>query len=113
MKLYSLEEIKDRHIGKRGTPEREEFEFNLQMELMGLMIKKLRKERNLTQSELGELIGVKKAQIAKLEKGNNNTSIQTLIRVFEALNVKAKFMVEFDKNDKAFEIKNLEEELVS
>lgn len=34
------------------------------------LIKKTGKERNLTQEELGKLVGVKKAQISKIENSN-------------------------------------------
>jgi HTH-type transcriptional regulator / antitoxin HipB len=67
MKKYTLEEVKDKFIGKTGTPERDQYELELKMEVIGDMIRNVRKERNLTQSELGELIGVQKAQISKLE----------------------------------------------
>ena len=39
LKIYSLDEVVDRTIGKKGTPAREKFEFNLQMEIIGEMIK--------------------------------------------------------------------------
>ena len=49
MKTYSLEEIKNEFMGVRGTPRRDEFEFRLQFDLLGEMIKSARKERDLTQ----------------------------------------------------------------
>ena len=58
------------------------------MELIGLMIKKVRKERSMTQEELGKLIGVQQAEISKLEKGSKNVTISTVLRVFEALEIK-------------------------
>lgn len=48
MKMMTLDQLKDRDIGKIGTPEREKYEFDLRMELLGEMIKSVRKERNLT-----------------------------------------------------------------
>ena len=63
MKTYTLEEVEDRLIGKIGTPERDKFEYELQMDLIGKAIKQTRLERQLTQEELGKLIGVQKAQI--------------------------------------------------
>ena len=65
MKRYSLEKAEELLIGAKGTPEREEYEFELKLELIGDMIQKARKDRNLTQEQLGELIGVKKAQISR------------------------------------------------
>ena len=69
VKTYSFDEIKDKFIGKKGTHKREQYEHELKLELLGEMIRKVRKERNLTQEELGKLIGVQKAQISKLHGG--------------------------------------------
>lgn len=94
LKIYSLEEITDKHIGKRGTPKREEFEYELRLDLLGEAIKQARKERNLTQEELGRLVGVQKAQISKLENSLTDARFETVIKVFRALNAKINFNVE-------------------
>ena len=94
MKTYTLDEVQDTLIGKIGTPERDLFEYELQMDLIGKAIKQTRKERNLTQEELGKLIGVQKAQISRLENNANNVTMDTLWRVFSALKAKVKFQVE-------------------
>ena len=94
MKTYSLDEVTDKYIGKRGTPKREEFEQELKLELLGEAIKNARKERNLTQEELGKLVGVKKAQISKIENSVTNARFETILKVFRALNVKIKFNIE-------------------
>ncbi len=93
MKMYTLDEMEDKFIGKRGTEEREEYEYELNMEILSRMIKSARKERNLTQEELGKLVGVKKAQISKLEKGANSARIDTIIKVFKALKAEIHFNV--------------------
>jgi DNA-binding XRE family transcriptional regulator len=61
----------DKHIGKKGTAKRDAFEEELRLDILGQTIKNIRKERHLTQSELGELVGVQKSQISKVE--NNLT----------------------------------------
>ena len=94
LKTYSLEEITDKHIGKRGTKKREAFEYELRMDLIGEAIKQARKERHLTQEELGKLVGVKKAQISKLENNVTDARFETIIKVFKALNAKINFNVE-------------------
>jgi len=98
MKLHTLEEITDKHIGKSGTPEREKFEFDLKMDLIGEMIKRTRVEKNLTQEELGELVGVKKAQISKLENNIKDVRFSTILKVFEAMKAKVNLTIEFDKS---------------
>ena len=94
MKTYSLDEMIDKHIGKVGTPNREAFENELRIDLLGEAIKQARKERNLTQAELGQLVGVKKAQISKLENSLTDARFETIIKVFKALNAKVNFNVE-------------------
>ena len=64
------------------------------MDLIGKAIKQTRQERQLTQDELGKLIGVQKSQISKLENNASNVTIDTLLRVFNALQAKVKFQVE-------------------
>ena len=94
MKAYTLEEVQDKLIGRIGTPDRDIFEYELQMDLIGKAIKQTRQERHLTQEELGKLIGVQKAQISRLENNPSNVTMDTLIRVFTALKAKIKLQVE-------------------
>lgn len=93
MKSYTLAEMKDKYIGKIGTQNRDEYEYELNMDLLGRMIKSARQERKLTQEQLGKLIGVQKAQISKLESSSNSATIDTLIKVFKALNADIHFNV--------------------
>lgn len=94
MKTKSLDEITDKYIGKEGTPEREEFENELRLDLIGQAIKQARKERKLTQEQLGKLVGVQKAQISKIENHLTDARFDTIIKVFKALNAKINFKVE-------------------
>ena len=90
LKLYSLEEVKDELMGKVGTPERDEHERKVSEALhayrIGEAIKKARLEQNLTQEELGDRVGVKKAQISRIERGYSIT-IPTMSRIFKALGI--------------------------
>lgn len=98
LKSYSLAEMKDKYIGKVGTAERDEYEYELRMDVLGKMIKTARQERNLTQEELGRLVGVQKAQISKLESSANSATIDTIIRVFRALKAEINFNVKIEDN---------------
>jgi HTH-type transcriptional regulator / antitoxin HipB len=97
IKTYSLDEMKDKYIGKKGTTVREKYEYELNMDILGHMIKKARQERNLTQEQLGKLIGVQKAQISKLESSTNSATIDTVIKVFKALKADIQFNVTIEK----------------
>ena len=94
MKAHTLDQVQDKQIGKIGTPERDIFEYEHQMDLIGKAIKQTRQERHLTQEELGKLIGVQKAQISRLENNASNVTMDTLLRVFTALKAKIKLQVE-------------------
>jgi len=93
-----FEELEDKYFGKKGTLERNDYEFDLKMELIGEKIKQLRLQNNLTQTRLGELIGVKRSQISKLEHGNHSASVSTIIKVFQAMKAKVKLKIETDDN---------------
>jgi len=99
IKMMTLEQMKDKDIGEIGTPERDKYEFDLRMEVLGDMIKSVRKERNLTQEQLGELIGVQKSQISKLERNTKNVTIETILKVFRALKANVRFSVEMNDFD--------------
>jgi DNA-binding XRE family transcriptional regulator len=94
-KFYTQDEAKDILIGKAGTPQRDNYESNLNMFLIGDVIKRTRLEKNLTQEDLGKLVGVQKAQISKIENGKNLT-IATIIKIFKAMGVNAQ--LEIDNN---------------
>ena len=98
VKTYSLSQMKDKYIGKIGTNERDEYEYELRMDVLGKMIKAARQERKLTQEELGLLVGVQRAQISKLESSANSATIDTIIRVFSALKAEINFKVKLEGN---------------
>ena len=96
MKTYILEELTDKYIGEHGTKKRDYFEQELKLELIGEAIKKARKAKQLTQEQLGELVGVQKSQIAKIENSTTDARFSTVLKVFEALKAKVNFTVELE-----------------
>lgn len=99
MKLTSIDQLTDEVVGKRGTPEREDFEYELRMDILGTIIKEARKKRKLTQEQLGELLGVKKSQISKLENNTKDYRIGTVLKALNALGAKVKLSVELESNE--------------
>ena len=91
MKLIPADNMKDKLWGKRGAPEREAMEAKLKEDVnayvVGEAIRKARLGQNLTQEQLGERIGVQRAQISKLEKGTSVITLPTMSRVFQALGI--------------------------
>ncbi len=101
-KTVSLDKMVDKHLGKIGTPGRDAFENELRIDLLGHAIKQARKERNLTQEQLGDLVGVQKAQISKIENSVKNARFETILKVFEALGAKVNFNVELNHEKLAY-----------
>lgn len=98
LKTTSLDELIDKHIGEIGTEKRDAFEEELRLDVLGQTIKQIRLEKNMTQAQLGELVGVKKAQISKIENNLNDARFETILKVFRALNAKISFNVELNQN---------------
>ncbi|HET9058091.1 MAG TPA: helix-turn-helix transcriptional regulator [Chitinophagaceae bacterium] len=93
-KTVSLDTMIDKHIGKRGTKKRDAFENELRIDLLGQAIRQARQERHMTQEQLGELVGVQKAQISKIENSVKNARFETILKVFDALGARVNFNVE-------------------
>lgn len=70
-------------------------EYELRMDVLGRMIKTARQHQSLTQEQLGQLVGIKKSQISKLESSANSATIDTILKVFKALNADIHFNVKF------------------
>lgn len=98
IKTYSLAEMKDKYIGKIGENDRDIYEYELRMDVLGKMIRSARQERRMTQEELGLLVGVQKAQISKLENSANSATIDTVLKVFKALKADISFNVKLEDN---------------
>lgn len=94
MDLVSLDVVKDDLLGERGTLNREKYELEMSLEKVGWKIRQIRREKDLTQQELGELIGVKKAQVSKIENANQNITLETMLKVFEALGSKVRISID-------------------
>lgn len=94
MEIYTHEEIKDKFLGKVGTPRRDAYEANLQRRIQahyfGELVKEKRKAKRLTQEQLAEMIGVQKGQVSKIENGQNIT-LATVSRLLKALRINVRF----------------------
>lgn len=102
MKTFTFDQVKDKYIGVKGTEKRDAYEDELRLELLGEAIKQARKERKLTQEQLGEMVGVKKAQISKIENSTTNARFATILKVFKALDAKISFSVELNDQKLAY-----------
>lgn len=94
MKTITLSELEDKTLDIMGSPKRDRYEQELRVEILAEKIKQLRIERNLTQEQLGKLVGVQRAHISKMKNNTGNVTISTLMKIFGALKAKVKFEIE-------------------
>ena len=83
MKLQTLDELKDRFYGPKGCEKRDQLDRELEVLRIGVLIRNARKESNLTQAELAERIGKKRAFISRVENDGSNLTIATLLDIVE------------------------------
>ena len=82
-KNSAIESSWDEVISELYTPE-EIAESNLRVALIGEIIK-ARQEKGISQKRLEELSGVKQTIIARMEKGNTSTQIDTILKILVPL----------------------------
>lgn len=56
-------------------------------------LREARKEKKLTQGELGTLLGVEKSTISKYEVGTNSVDVETLVKLCIKLDVSADYLL--------------------
>jgi DNA-binding XRE family transcriptional regulator len=83
METKSWKEIKNSVYGEKGTERRDELEREFQGFKIGLLLKKAREEKQLTQSELGGLVDKKREFISRIENNGSNITLKTLYDIVE------------------------------
>ncbi len=88
LRARKYRDLKDNYLGAVGSPERDEFELELSLELLPFRIKELRRAQHLTQAELGSRLGIGKEQISRLERNAATVTLDTLIKVSAVLHTR-------------------------
>ena len=71
----------------------EEAKNNSERLRIGQRIAELRKEQNLTQTQLAERCGLQQAHIARIEAGRYSVGLDTLAQIADALGMKIDFFI--------------------
>ncbi len=83
MSVKSWREIKDEVYGKKGTVRRDELEREFESFKIGLLLKKAREEKHLTQQQLAEMVDKKRTYISRIENDGSNITLKTLFDIVE------------------------------
>jgi len=95
METKSWTEIKETVYGKKGTQRRDELDRDFESFKIGLLLKKAREQKNLTQDQLAELVDKKRTYISRVENDGSNLTLKTLFDIVEkGLGGKVKISIE-------------------
>jgi DNA-binding XRE family transcriptional regulator len=95
METKSWKEVKNTVYGQKGTERRDELDRDFESFKIGLMLRKAREDKQLTQSELGELVDRKREYISRIENNGSNLTLKTLFDIVEkGLGGKVKISIE-------------------
>ena len=61
--------------------------------ILGYRLRELRKENNMSQSELGKLLGVTKVSVSGYEKGTRVPSMDVLMKILDVFMVSADYLL--------------------
>jgi DNA-binding XRE family transcriptional regulator len=82
--MMTLEQFKDKHYGRLGTPKRDELEAGYENFKIGFIMQQARIEKGLTQEELAIKVGTSKSYISKIENNVKEVRISVLQKIVEA-----------------------------
>lgn len=95
MNTKSWKQIKNEVYGQVGTERRDQLDRDFESFKIGLQLKKVREEKNLTQTELGERVNKKREYISRIENNGSNLTLKTLFDIVEkGLGGKVKISIE-------------------
>lgn len=83
MKSKTWKSIKDEVYGVEGTPRRDQLEREASSFKVGLLLRKAREDKQLTQKQLGELVDKKRTYISRVENDGSNLTLKTLYEIVE------------------------------
>jgi ribosome-binding protein aMBF1 (putative translation factor) len=84
-KLHNVEDLLDEMHGKEGTETRTAFNEKSLAWYYGDILKGRRRKMKLTQQQLADRVGKERSYIARIEKGETDMQVSSLIRIAQAL----------------------------
>jgi len=95
METKRWKEIKDNVYGSKGTERRDELDRDFESFKIGVLLRKAREDKHLTQAELAEIVDRKREYISRIENNGSNLTLKTLFDIVEkGLGGKVKISIE-------------------
>ena len=96
MDLTDWDDLKDEIYGKVGTERRDRLDRDFESFKIGLLLRKAREDKALTQAQLGQIVNKKREYISRVENDGSNLTLKTLFDIVEkGLGGKVKIELEF------------------
>ena len=86
MKTYKAKDLLSERYGQKGSASREKFSENAYSYYFGEIIRSRRKELNMSQEKLAEIVGKKRPYISRIENGED-VRISNLLLIANALDL--------------------------
>jgi DNA-binding XRE family transcriptional regulator len=83
METKTWENIKDTVYGKKGTDRRDALDRDFESFKIGVLLRKAREQKKLTQQQLGDLVDKKRTYISRVENNGSNLTLKTLYEIVE------------------------------
>lgn len=71
-------------------------EFDLNYSAIGQNIKRIRKQKGITQEQLADMTGISKVHISNMENANTKVSLASLVKIASALGTSVDWMLGVD-----------------
>ena len=65
-------------------------------QILGKRIREQREAQNLTQEQFAELVGISSIHMSEIERGNKNPSMEAFIRIVNALDTPADYLLRYE-----------------
>ncbi len=86
--LKTVNDDLDKRYGKEGSQNRDEFDAKAKAWYYAECLKEARKKAGLTQQEVADRIGKKRAYVALIERGETDMQLSTFIMMSEAVGLR-------------------------
>lgn len=93
MEMTSLDEILDKKFGVEGSESRKRFEEECEVLYLSECLKETRRKEGLTQQQLADKIGMKRASISRIENGRGDIPLSTLHKLFDGLGKRVSIVI--------------------
>jgi DNA-binding XRE family transcriptional regulator len=81
--ITTLDQLLEKKYGKKGQPEREQWEQQFEAFRLGVLLEEARLKLGMTQEELAQKCGTNKSYISRIENNASDIRLSTLMKIVQ------------------------------